>query len=405
MSVPWDGTFLAKLDPLDYDELWKLLDIAFYRRKREDPPALRDPWAPDNSAPFCFCLIGEPGIGKSAIVRSWAQKHGFELRLIMMGQGAEEENMGIAKQEYDEKGHHKYSMPPWMPVDETEGGIAFIDEVGTGRDTHQNIIAHILTVGYTLGYFGHKIPKNWFFIAAMNPEDGEYLLNMNLDPRVQDRLAPVYLKPSAESIISFLGNNCKIPEKLHGFLLMNPENALAVSPRTWEFVGQVFARAEVCGIGLAHVLKFVRGKILTQNLKNDAIIEALRRYYKYGNDPLKYPLSPHKILHSDKETHAQNLKIIEKWVKKGEQPYISATAMGLVNYIKDDTQNGQLDENHWERIAEVCCAIGIADQMYNILAAARGTPGDRLAVKVCRKYPPLKEALKQLYTDYEKSKG
>jgi hypothetical protein len=374
-SLSWDKEFLAKQRPINFAELDALLDIFFCRAVKGD--SFLDVWDPDFNTAWCPVLIGEAGVGKSTVVKQWARRHEFELRRIRMGDSMEEDNLGVFKREYDDQGHHQFTLPNWMPVDEPKGkgGIAFIDECGTGTHTHQNMIATLLTDGYDTGYYGHQVEKGWFWIAATNPDGIQYHLNQQLDKRVRDRMFPLWVKPKPEEVLHYLGTTEKLPDLIYGFMMMNKGMIDLISPRKWEMLGAfAFRWLKLRSLNRSQFLNTMRLNMPT------GMVESLSKYMERGNDPSAYPMLAKDIMDAaTQKEHEAHIARMRSWAKDGSEALIGATSYDIASYFGDP--DIEMGDSQTQRMAGVIETIPKTDLIQTILDAATGTGKSPLLVK------------------------
>lgn len=365
-TLAWDNKFLALQKPLSLAEARKLLEVWCYLRKPTDP-MFTEYWDPSHSASACLTFIGEAGCGKSTIVKDFARSAEFELRRIMMGDSMDEDSMGVFQREYDDQGHHTFSLPAWMPVDSPRGngGIAFIDECGTGSHTHQNIISTLLTDGYDNGYYGHTVKKGWFWVAATNPDEIQYHLNQQLDGRLRDRMFPVYVHPRPEEIMHHLGRTGKIPDLIYGFMMMNKGMIDCVSARRWEMIGGFTHR----WLTTKAISRSAFINILRLNLP-PGTVDAINTYMELGDDPDAYPILAKDIISANDKEHDTHISRMKKWGRTGKDALLGATGYDMARYLGDSDIN--LNDQHIKLLAEVISVIVKADLASAILDAASG---------------------------------
>lgn len=389
-SRPYDEEFLNDLKPCSLVEAKKRLELFFYEQDNETDGGnkLSMPWHKDFTAPWCPVLISDPGCGKSIIIESTAMERDWEYRRIPMGDVMEEDNMGVIDPNHqDDKGHHTFTMPACMPMDPPCGGlqggrgIAHFDEIGTGSPTHQNMVSILLTAGYRTGVFGHTIHRGWFLCASMNPETAKYHLNQQLDPRVRDRLFPIYVVSKPEEVIYYLGQSYKIPEFIYGFMMMNKDMAFeGVSPRSWEMIGALGWRYHHANTLQRH--EFV--DLLRSKLPKGTV-EALSAYMQLGDDPIHYPVSGRAIMNADESEHKEHMSRMKKWHRAGNDSLISATAYDISQYLGDRDQ--VLADKQVKNIAEVIEHIVKADLVQQIVDISSGTDNAQTLIKHIKNNP------------------
>lgn len=363
--MPWTDEFLAHQKPFTYADMDDFIEVWCHTGGELAPF-----WDPDFSAAMCPVFIGEAGVGKSFRMWKIAQRKKMEYRRVPMGDSQEEDNMGVISREVDEHGHHKFTLPKWMPTEppdsESNLGICFLDEIGTGENGHQNLTSIMLTDGYRNGIFGHLISAGWFFFGAMNPDNQHYHLNQQMDTRLKDRLFPIYVKPTHEEILYMLTRLNKLPKTLHGFLRLNTPHIGVVSPRSWEQIGAFWARYDAT----SHMRKDQMLNAIRLKLPPDTVGE-LARYIELGDNPNNYPMSAQEIMNATPNVVDQYVARMKEWGKTGRDVLVSATGYDLAAYFNDE--DFEFSDAQMEASARVVEVIPNTALMQQIMDAATGT--------------------------------
>lgn len=145
--------------PVRAQEITKLIDhiiasnqIAEQQAKRKTP----------------LCIWGNHGIGKTALVKSYAQKNGFHFAYIAPAQFEEMGDLlGMPKIRNEQT---SFAPPDWVP--QIDGpGILLIDDVNRADDRILRGIMQLLQF-YELASW--KLPAQWHILLTANPDDGHY---------------------------------------------------------------------------------------------------------------------------------------------------------------------------------------------------------------------------------------
>ncbi|MBO7328489.1 MAG: AAA family ATPase [Lentisphaeria bacterium] len=136
---------------------------------------LNERWKnPDDRLPAVM-IWGPPGVGKSAIVRSVAEKNGCAFIDLRLAQMEAIDIKGLPVPEQD--GVH-WKISSAYPRDEQSRGILFLDELSACDRTIQTA-AYELILDRKLGD-DYRLPDNWLIVAAGNRiEDSASAISMS----------------------------------------------------------------------------------------------------------------------------------------------------------------------------------------------------------------------------------
>lgn len=155
------------------------------------------------SLPYIFkanlvpCLVGQHGIGKSAIVKQTADEMGIGFIDIRLGQMADAGDLtGLPSITNGQTHFNHTSLLP------REGeGILFLDELNRcTKDIMQAVFQ--LVLDKKLGEY--TLPKGWKIVAAMNPDSDEYNVTSFDDQAFLDRFMMLRLEPSVKEFTSYM---------------------------------------------------------------------------------------------------------------------------------------------------------------------------------------------------------
>lgn len=198
-------------------------------------------------------LWGNHGCGKSQIVHELAKElygignNGFptciDLRLGQMEVG---DLIGIPRNAECEDGVIRtiYGKPGWFPV--KGEGVLFLDEIN--RAGTQDVLQAIFQLVFDYRLHTHVLPEGWRVIAAANPPDGEYQVQI-LDPALMDRFVHFWYSPEHKEWLMWAGHQ-KISPEITGFVNAHPkalglpekpfELNITPSPRSYELLHKMF---------------------------------------------------------------------------------------------------------------------------------------------------------------------
>lgn len=190
-----------------------------------------------------LCLWGHAGIGKTAGVNQAAddikekltKELGREAKVLVinfqlscmqpfdLGGYPYTEKMNLGGRTVDVQ---RFAVPQWMVEGEIGGYdavVAFFDEINRARPEMHNTIMGILD---GRGVNGHKLPKNYFVIAAANPvtDDSAYgAVTEIADQAILDRLVHVNVVPSQDEFLRFLKDKHDKNDSAYNFLISERE--------------------------------------------------------------------------------------------------------------------------------------------------------------------------------------
>ncbi|MFQ3675674.1 MAG: MoxR family ATPase [Endomicrobiia bacterium] len=218
---------LPAITPKELKEMLNVLD------ELKNPPALM--------------VYGVPGIGKTTIIKDFANEKNFELRVKHLSRMDTTDWSGIPKQSNDSK--YTEFLPIYLfkpPAEEGKKIIIFFDELNTA--TPQVLNAALDVILEKKGDYGAELPANTIIVAAGNlgEEDGTYV--ESLSSAVKTRLIQVRLEQKdVNDWLDWAGKN-SIHKKVTDFIRENGINYLIdltgfqnnddqiATPRGWERV-------------------------------------------------------------------------------------------------------------------------------------------------------------------------
>ncbi len=167
-NLPKQVAAVVELFPGKEGKLYRMLTYSYlYSVWAFDQPGV-------NPRHFPLNLIGEPGQGKSAVVKDWARKLGMEVVMRTLAGVSEFESLfGIVHidPDYDNEGFGRTKLysPKNMPLphEDDRYGIVFLDDFNRGEQ--QSIPAAMEFVN-TGAYNDYRLPRHFGIVAASNPQ-------------------------------------------------------------------------------------------------------------------------------------------------------------------------------------------------------------------------------------------
>lgn len=272
----------------DLEKLLEVLD------KMENPPALM--------------VYGPPGIGKTTILKNFAEKKDYELRVKHLSRMDQTDWSGLPKENQGFTGFLPISI--FKPAKDNRKIVLFFDELNTAHPGVLNAALDVILEKKgdteTLGEKA-ELPKNTIIVAAGNlgpEEDGTYVEELSM--AVKTRMIQVRLEPDVNDWISWAEKH-NIHKFIMEFIKEDEKNLLdleefknrndqAVTPRGWERISDFLKTLEdykkeevekikilenfVCGvIGKAKGKDFI--EFYKNKLKKENNWEAEIKKYEY----------------------------------------------------------------------------------------------------------------------------
>lgn len=211
-------------------------------------------------------IWGQPGVGKSHIVKKWAEDNNFRLTIRMLSQMQPTDFVVPAISDQEDRA--KWYLTEWLKdIDGQQPHVLFLDELSAAPQDIQ-VAGYQLLLDREIG--GFKLPDNILVIAAGNrPQDGAVANDMGTAQC--DRLTHYQIKVSANEWLEWA-----IENELHPYVisfinaqkesLHEPHNAVAFpTPRSWEAVSKYLYAMD--RLGYSDELKELAE---TNNLKSSA---------------------------------------------------------------------------------------------------------------------------------------
>ncbi len=191
-------------------------------------------------------LHGAPGIGKSSLIREFAESKGLDLKIVLLSQIEAADLRGLPALDHKTQTTVWY-RPEFLP---TEGqGILFLDEL-TGAEPRLQVAAYQLILDRRIGEY--HLPDGWWVVGAGNaPDDGAVAYDMG--SALADRLVHFKVVPEPKEWIRWGQSNGIAPEVLT-FIQVKPDflesnqmqqaagQLIGPTPRSWERVSRVIAQ-------------------------------------------------------------------------------------------------------------------------------------------------------------------
>lgn len=138
----------------------------------------RESSSEDGVRPVPVCIWGSHGIGKTAIVKDFAESHGWNFKYIAPAQFEEMGDLHGLPVRHDPDPDvigdevTVYLPPDWVPgPDEVGPGILLLDDINRADD---RILRGVMQLLQEFEMFSWKLPPKWQIVCTANPEGAEY---------------------------------------------------------------------------------------------------------------------------------------------------------------------------------------------------------------------------------------
>jgi hypothetical protein len=160
-----------------------------------------DVFAKSGVVPFFW---GEAGVGKSTILRAYAEANGYEfvdLRLSQMDPG---DLLGLADLS---NGSTKFAPPSWLPRDPKAKVFILFDELNRAR---RDTLNAIFQLALDRRLHEYVLPKACIMAAAGNPATDDYVTTDLCDHALLSRFCHVAVEPTHEETMEYLSSRYSV---------------------------------------------------------------------------------------------------------------------------------------------------------------------------------------------------
>lgn len=200
--------------------------------------------------PTPICIWGLHGIGKTAIVKSFAAANGWKFRYCAPAQFEEMGDLhGLpvrSDPNPDVQGDETtvYMAPEWVPREEDVGpGILLLDDLNRADD---RILRGTMQLLQEFEMFSWKLPAKWQIVCTANPEGGDYSVS-TMDDAMLTRMLHLTMVFDLKAWSRWASSNGIDPRGI-AFVLTYPEviTGKRTTPRTLtQFFDQIGSIADL----------------------------------------------------------------------------------------------------------------------------------------------------------------
>jgi MoxR-like ATPase len=241
--------------------------------------------------PTPICIWGLHGIGKTAIVKSFAAANGWKFRYCAPAQFEEMGDLHGLPVRNDPNPEVQgdettvYMAPEWVPrEDDTGPGILLLDDLNRADD---RILRGTMQLLQEFEMFSWKLPPKWQIVCTANPEGGDYSVS-TMDDAMLTRMLHLTMVFDLKAWARWASGSGIDPRGI-AFVLTYPEviTGKRTTPRTLtQFFDQISAIAD-----LKKDIELVR--VLAASSLDDITATT---FLAFVNDDLEQLINPEDIL-------------------------------------------------------------------------------------------------------------
>ena len=285
--------------------------------------------------PSPICIWGSHGIGKTSLIKDFAQRNGWKFRYCAPAQFEEMGDLhGLPVTHDPDPTVHGdestiYLPPDWVPKAEDSGpGILLLDDINRADD---RILRGLMQLLQEFELFSWTLPNKWQIVCTGNPESGDYLVT-TMDDAMLTRMLHFTMVYDHKAWLAW-ANNHGLDQRGIAFLMTYPETVSGhrTTPRSLEQFLQQIA-------GIADLRKELE---LVSALAHSALDQATATaFIAFVNDELSELINPEEVLDPTRWPAAkQRLAALAQGSEQAKRvDRLSTICSRLVLYLK---RNGQ----------------------------------------------------------------
>ena len=333
-------------------------------------------------------LLGQPGIGKSTVLRKMVDKLAdrsgklWRAHLLHVGTRGMEDNTGlpILKKVGDK------DVAGWAAPEQIPGAVHWLDEKGEPKGWTLGILDELpsaqpsvqdqireLIDGHVPGS-GDPVDPQCVYVAAGNPPEAQHVTVQVIDSAIEARLKVYTVVPTDDELLQVWSDPHMMPDILFKFLTMNTGVIKHLSPSEWEGVGKDAQYVLEGGGSINEAIN----EIADELYEAPDVVEVLRKFFAFGDDPYHYPIRGLKLLTADKDDFADCMDIMKRWVADNKDGHLGATSNDLLRALKltpaEELKKNKRAAENTVHVLEFLIQAGRPDMVKAVLEAVYETP-------------------------------
>lgn len=327
-----------------------------------------------------LCIEGDPGLGKTALVRQYAKRKDmgfFQLNTSMIEEVgdltgypikeyevkaktksgeivskyvAEASLESYTKRGYASTGNHRmgYALPQWLSeFNEDKPSILYLDDVTRGLPHIMQALMQVIQHGE---YLSWKLPDNCTIIMSSNPSDGDNNVT-ELDKAQSDRFMMCRMKYSPQDWAKW-AEKAGIDGRCINFMLLNREavvdlnddEKIKISPRSWVYFFLNLVTYNDYSANLHHIQRY--GEMTVGN-------DAASLFVQFIHNKLDQLIEPEHMLKGETEKVIQDIRDIVKEGVDYRADIASTLGSRFINYTANYAKDNPIDIKTIEHIGKL----------------------------------------------------
>lgn len=281
----------------------------------------------------CFRVIGPAGVGKTDICKQLVEElseetgNKFELLMVKAPVLSRDDFIIPFPVVSERDASFKMLYSDFVPKGEDTYGLFVIDEFSRGDHALQQLLWQAMNE-YSIHL--HKFPKGWFVVAADNPDDSEYQMDMMEDAAGLRRQLHVYTEPNARDFLNYAILS-DFHQLIIEFIQTHPQNLYDFEAQK---VGMVFANPASWEKLSDHLYKLEKNGGVRENIEDIEVLASGLLNVNMARLFIEFVTEQKDVNPKDIFYDFQKVKpIIEGLVKEGNQAKLGQLMISFCTFM------------------------------------------------------------------------
>ena len=294
-----------------------------------------------NRRPTPICIWGKHGIGKTELVREWAEEK--KCRFVYVAPAQFEEmgdlvGMPTLQQTPEGQNFTRFAPPAWVPKEEGPG-ILLLDDVNRADD---RILRGIMQLLQYYELVSWSLPSKWLIVLTANPDGGDYSVT-TLDDAMLNRMLHVTMEFDAGAWARW-AERTGVDERGRNFVPAYPElvNGRRTTPRSLVQFFQSIEQFEDFRENLPLI------KLLADAFLDESTTQAFVQFIHQKLDRLPGPAD-----FLDSDTFDASVQRLERLLYDGETKrldMLNVVVSRMINFLLENPK--PLSSGQFDRLAQ-----------------------------------------------------